>query len=110
MPEWPSRGSTRRLARASRGVRRSHRVSRREGAPLVSGSRSPGPASDPSRRRREPARYVHDGTRVLDSECTLCQTCVTSCPEGNLGLSLGLDVGTTRLPPPPPPPEVRARV
>jgi ferredoxin len=62
-------------------------------------------------RRRggvEVSWYVHGGTRVLEPECTLCQTCVTSCPEGNLGLSLGLDLGTTRLPPAPPPRDVLA--
>lgn len=35
--------------------------------------------------------FVKAGTRVLDPECTLCQTCVGACPEGSLGLSLGLD-------------------
>ncbi len=36
--------------------------------------------------------FVEAGTRVLDPECTLCQSCVGACPNGNLTLSLGLDV------------------
>lgn len=48
--------------------------------------------------------YVNAGTRVLDPECTLCQACLAGCPQGNLGLSLGLDVGGGALPAPPPPP------
>lgn len=43
-------------------------------------------------------RYIHDGTRVLDPECTLCQSCIGACPQGNLGLSLGFDVSTGRVP------------
>lgn len=45
--------------------------------------------------------YVHQGTRVLDPECTLCQACLAGCPQDNLRLSLGFDLGTTRLPPRP---------
>lgn len=41
--------------------------------------------------------FVARGTRVLDPECTLCQSCVAACPQGNLRLTLGLDV-STRVP------------
>ena len=37
--------------------------------------------------------YVHAGERVLSTECTLCQTCVTVCTHDALKLSFGLDVG-----------------
>lgn len=37
--------------------------------------------------------YVHAGQRVLSTECTLCQTCVTVCAHDALKLSFGLDVG-----------------
>ncbi|MCB8965876.1 MAG: 4Fe-4S binding protein [Ardenticatenaceae bacterium] len=37
--------------------------------------------------------YVHDKQRVLSTECTLCQTCVTVCAHDALKLSYGLDVG-----------------
>ena len=37
--------------------------------------------------------YVQAGTRVLSTECTLCQTCITACPQRTLRLSAGLDVG-----------------
>ncbi len=37
--------------------------------------------------------YVHDGQRVLSTECTLCQTCVTVCAKDALKLSFGFDVG-----------------
>lgn len=53
--------------------------------------------------------YVHAGTRVLDPECTLCQVCLAGCPEGNLGLTLGLDLGRVGLPPRPPPRQQAAR-
>lgn len=48
--------------------------------------------------------YVNAGARVLDLECTLCQVCMAGCPQGNLGLSLGLDLGGRRLPSAPLPP------
>jgi len=37
--------------------------------------------------------YVRDGTRVLSTECSLCQTCITVCAKGALKLSLGADLG-----------------
>jgi ferredoxin-type protein NapH len=37
--------------------------------------------------------YVHQQERVLSTECTLCQTCVTVCAKDALKLSYGLDVG-----------------
>lgn len=37
--------------------------------------------------------YVHDEQRVLSTECTLCQTCVTVCSRDALKLSFGFDVG-----------------
>jgi ferredoxin-type protein NapH len=37
--------------------------------------------------------YVHQQERVLSTECTLCQTCVTVCTKDALKLSYGLDVG-----------------
>ena len=36
--------------------------------------------------------FVTRGARVLDPECTLCQSCIAACQSGNLRLSLGLDV------------------
>jgi polyferredoxin len=35
--------------------------------------------------------YAADGKRVLSTECIICQTCVTNCPEGALALTTGLD-------------------
>lgn len=35
--------------------------------------------------------YVRDNTRVLSTECTLCQTCVWACPKHALSLSLAID-------------------
>jgi ferredoxin-type protein NapH len=37
---------------------------------------------------------VKAGSRVLDAECVLCQTCIGVCPRGNLGLSIGIDICT----------------
>jgi polyferredoxin len=37
--------------------------------------------------------YVQEGQRVRSTECTLCQTCVTACPQETLKLSFGLDLG-----------------
>jgi ferredoxin len=37
--------------------------------------------------------YVQQGQRVLSTECTLCQTCITVCPTDTLKLSFGWDVG-----------------
>ena len=37
--------------------------------------------------------YVKAGTRVLSTECVLCQTCVTVCPTSALAIRWGLDLG-----------------
>ena len=37
--------------------------------------------------------YVHGTQRVLSTECTLCQTCVTVCHKDALKLSFGFDLG-----------------
>jgi polyferredoxin len=37
--------------------------------------------------------YVHAEQRVLSTECTLCQTCITACAKDALKLSPGFDVG-----------------
>lgn len=37
--------------------------------------------------------YVHARQRLLSTECTLCQTCVTVCTHDALKLSFGLDMG-----------------
>lgn len=37
--------------------------------------------------------YLERGTRVLSTECMLCQTCVTVCAKDALKVSLGLDRG-----------------
>jgi ferredoxin-type protein NapH len=37
--------------------------------------------------------YIHDGTRVLSTECSLCQTCITVCARDALKLSFGADLG-----------------
>lgn len=37
--------------------------------------------------------YIRSGTRVLSTECMLCQTCVTVCAKDALRVSAGLDVG-----------------
>ena len=37
--------------------------------------------------------FVHSNRRVLSTECTLCQTCVTVCHKDALTLSVALDVG-----------------
>jgi ferredoxin-type protein NapH len=39
---------------------------------------------------------VNRGLRVLDAECTLCQSCAGPCPQRNLRLSIGLDASTER--------------
>jgi len=44
----------------------------------------------------EPSRYVAAGTRILDPECTLCQSCIGACANHNLRLALGLDVSARR--------------
>ena len=37
--------------------------------------------------------YTAAGTRVLSTECTLCQTCITACAQDALKLSFGFDLG-----------------
>lgn len=37
--------------------------------------------------------YIRNGQRVLSTECSLCQTCVSACPHGVLKASFGLDLG-----------------
>ncbi len=37
--------------------------------------------------------YVESGTRVLSTECMLCQTCITVCAKDALKVSLGFDLG-----------------
>jgi ferredoxin-type protein NapH len=37
--------------------------------------------------------YILDGKRVLSTECSLCQTCITVCAKDSLKLSFGFDLG-----------------
>jgi ferredoxin-type protein NapH len=37
--------------------------------------------------------YIRSGTRVLSTECMLCQTCVTVCAKDALKVSVGLELG-----------------
>ena len=37
--------------------------------------------------------YLKAGARVLSTECIICQTCITVCPEKNLTMTFKLDVG-----------------
>jgi ferredoxin-type protein NapH len=37
--------------------------------------------------------YILDGKRVLSTECSLCQTCITVCAQDALKLSFGFDLG-----------------
>ncbi len=37
--------------------------------------------------------YLHAGQRVLSTECSLCQTCITVCAKDALKLSAGFDLG-----------------
>ena len=37
--------------------------------------------------------YTRNGQRVLSTECSLCQTCITVCSKDALKLSFGFDVG-----------------
>ena len=37
--------------------------------------------------------YIKYGVRVLSTECILCQTCATVCPEKNLAITLRWDLG-----------------
>ncbi len=37
--------------------------------------------------------YIQNGQRVLATECSLCQTCITVCAKDSLKLSFGFDLG-----------------
>ena len=37
--------------------------------------------------------YILDDQRVLSTECSLCQTCITVCAKDALKLSFGFDLG-----------------
>jgi ferredoxin-type protein NapH len=37
--------------------------------------------------------YILNGKRVLSTECSLCQTCITVCAKDSLKLSFGFDLG-----------------
>lgn len=37
--------------------------------------------------------YITAGTRVLSTECILCQTCISTCQTGALRVTVGLDLG-----------------
>ncbi len=37
--------------------------------------------------------YIMTGRRVLTTECSLCQTCITVCAKDSLKLSFGFDLG-----------------
>jgi len=41
--------------------------------------------------------YIKNGQRILSTECTLCQTCVSVCPKDALKLSFGVDLGGKEL-------------
>jgi polyferredoxin len=41
--------------------------------------------------------YILNDQRVLSTECTLCQTCITVCSQDALKLSFGFDVGGKEL-------------
>ena len=41
--------------------------------------------------------YVTNGERVLSTECSLCQTCITVCTQDALKLSFGFDLGGKEL-------------
>ncbi len=41
--------------------------------------------------------YILNGERVLSTECSLCQTCITVCAKDALKLSFGFDLGGKEL-------------
>jgi hypothetical protein len=41
--------------------------------------------------------YLKGGERVLSTECSLCQTCITVCAQDALKLSFGFDLGGSEL-------------
>jgi len=41
--------------------------------------------------------YILNGNRVLSTECSLCQTCITVCAQDALKLSFGFDLGGMEL-------------
>ncbi|HKJ26407.1 MAG TPA: 4Fe-4S binding protein [Anaerolineales bacterium] len=38
-------------------------------------------------------RYTQQNTRVLSTECSLCQTCISACAQDALKISFGFDIG-----------------
>ena len=42
-------------------------------------------------------QYLHRNERVLSTECSLCQTCITVCSQDALKLSFGFDMGGTEF-------------
>jgi polyferredoxin len=41
--------------------------------------------------------YILNDQRVLSTECSLCQTCITVCAKDALKLSFGFDISTKEL-------------
>ncbi len=41
--------------------------------------------------------YILNNQRVLSTECSLCQTCISVCPQDALKLSFGFDLGGNDL-------------
>lgn len=41
--------------------------------------------------------YILNGQRVLSTECSLCQTCISTCPHNALKLTFGFDLGGNEL-------------
>jgi ferredoxin len=41
--------------------------------------------------------YILNNQRVLSTECSLCQTCITVCAPDALKLSFGFDLGGREL-------------
>ena len=41
--------------------------------------------------------YILNNQRVLSTECSLCQTCITVCAKDALKLSFGFDLGGKEL-------------
>ena len=41
--------------------------------------------------------YTQNGQRVLSTECSLCQTCISTCSKDALKLSFGFDLGGADL-------------
>jgi polyferredoxin len=41
--------------------------------------------------------YIQQGTRVLSTECSLCQTCISACTRDALKMTVGFDLGGQEL-------------